>query len=56
VGGTENVVHLKLLEDVQSPIEVPNDKSDIRYYLFMHPDNASDVILEELQNRLREKG
>jgi len=44
----------ELLKDAQARFEIPDDKSDVRYYLFMHPDNASDVILEELQKRLRE--
>lgn len=45
----------ELLEDVFSRFDIPDDTSDIRYYRYRHVDNVSDVILEELQNRLREK-
>lgn len=44
----------ELLQDVLSRLDIPDDKSDIRYYLFRHVDNVSDVILEALQKRLRE--
>ena len=44
----------ELIEDALSRFDIPDDKSDIRYYRLRHVDNVSDVIIEELQKRLRE--
>lgn len=46
----------ELLDDVFSRFDIPEDKSDIRYYRFRHVDNISDVIIVELQKRLQENG
>lgn len=51
----QNEYQKELLEDVFSRVDIPDDKSDIRYYLYRHVDNVSDVILQELQKRLREE-